>query len=205
MENNVQKKCSKCKQTKPIDDFYEDKRHKDNLASCCKVCENQRQAKYRKTEKGKEARAKYKKTDKGREAYKRKDMKYRKSEKGKEAARRRSKKQMAEKPYRFWATSTLGKHRKRGNEILISIDELEILAKQSTHCKICGCKLSWGYGNGLTTNSPTLDRIDNENIISIDSIQILCHSCNSLKLNRTMKEMLQYCKNFVKKFENLKD
>jgi hypothetical protein len=188
-ENNMQKKCSKCKQIKEVSEFNRNKKEKDGLQSWCKVCSKQAQKKYRKTEKGKESYTKY-------------QREWRNSKKGKELSR----KQLKKKPYRHWARSTLADHRKKGNEIKITFDELETLAKQSTYCKICGCELMWGYGNKngkVQSNSPTLDRIDNGNTISVDSIQILCHSCNTTKRHRTMDQMLQYCKNFVKKFEEV--
>jgi hypothetical protein len=189
----MKKKCSKCGQTKPTREFHKDKTKKDGLRSCCKICANQSVSKYRKTEKG-------------RELHRKTSAKYKKSEKGRETFRRSSKKKMTENPHRFWATRTLNNHRIKGNKILISIDELEILAKQSTHCGICGCELMWSYDNKdgkIQPNSPTLDRVDNENIITSDNIQILCRRCNSTKQDRTTQELYDWCKNFVKKFPQL--
>jgi hypothetical protein len=82
---------------------------------------------------------------------------------------------------REWALGTLRNHRKKGNEILINVDQLEELAEETTHCKYCGRKLQWERFKGFTDAVPTLDRINNENIISIDNIDIICHNCNSAK------------------------
>ena len=42
------KKCSKCGEVKPINEFYKDKSHKDGLCSLCKCCVNKKQKEYRK-------------------------------------------------------------------------------------------------------------------------------------------------------------
>jgi hypothetical protein len=178
------KKCPKCDKIKKVNEFRKNKSARNGLSSQCKACDNQSSAKYRTSDKGK-----------------RKISKYRKSEKGKEAAKRGSKKQMAVRPHRVWATQTLSNHRKRGNEIQITPSKLEMLAKQSTHCQFCGCELAWGYGNGYVLNSPSLDRINNDNTISVDNVQILCIKCNTSKQDRTMDELVSWCKMVVTKFE----
>jgi hypothetical protein len=185
MEKKFEPKwCPKCEKIKNKSDFSKNKNRKDGLQCWCKVCIKQVAAKYEKTEKSKKARSEY-----------------RKSEKGKEVGVRSSKKQMKEKPHRRWAASTLSFHRQKGNEILISIDELETKAKQTTHCEICGCELAWGYGKGYSANSPTLDRIDNGDIITLDNIQILCTKCNVSKSDRTMLELVAWCELVYKKFK----
>ena len=40
------KKCSKCKEVKPINEIYKHKRQKDGLASQCKCCENKKHKEY---------------------------------------------------------------------------------------------------------------------------------------------------------------
>jgi hypothetical protein len=122
--------------------------------------------------------------------------KYQNSEQGKIIADKHRK----NNSYRCWARDTLKDHRRKSNKIKTTTDELEIKAKQSTHCNICGSKLNWKRGNGSTTNSPTLDRINNENIISVDSIQILCRACNTKKSSQTMKELVNWCEMVVTKF-----
>jgi hypothetical protein len=197
----MKKQCSKCKQTKDSNEFHRDKSTKDGLKCWCKKC----CAACQKTKKGKEAarRAdiKYYKTKKGKEAI----TKYQNSKKGKEVRRRAEKKYTKNHPYRIWAKNTLNKHRRRGNITNISTNELEELAKQTTHCKICGCKLNWKSDNKngtIQSNSPTLDRIDNKNTITTNNIQILCYTCNASKRNRTMSEFINYCEMVVKKFKN---
>lgn len=98
-----------------------------------------------------------------------------------------------ENRYRHWVYCTLGDHKRQGCIIDISIDELEKRAKATIHCPVCGCKLKWGPGKSCD-NSPTLDRINNENFINKDNIWIICHKCNTTKRNRSWKEFVEYCK-----------
>ena len=66
------KQCSnpKCKQVKPISEFYKDKTKKDGLQSRCKICLDFQHEKYRQTEAGRKARfvenRRYQQTEKGR-------------------------------------------------------------------------------------------------------------------------------------------
>jgi hypothetical protein len=73
----MNKICSKCKENKPLEDYYTNNNCKDGKASECKSCHD----KYQKSDKGILARAKYFKSDKGKSA----QTKYQKSDKGKSA------------------------------------------------------------------------------------------------------------------------
>ncbi len=104
---------------------------------------------------------------------------------------------------RKWSSSTLHQHKNRGCEIEISIDNVYEIAKKTDFCNVCGIKLNWEYNSkkGKTlSNSPSLDRINCENVINKNNIMIVCHKCNKTKQDRTMKEFVEYCKNIVKKF-----
>ena len=83
----AKKRCSKCKQIKPVSEFYTDTRHKDGLQSRCKECMN-------KDENSKMARKHYQKSLKGKLAQKR----YRQSEKGKIAERKYSRNYKSDYP-----------------------------------------------------------------------------------------------------------
>lgn len=86
------KRCSKCKQSKPISEFYKNRSTKDGLDNECKICRSKRLKEYNQTEQGKavsrRATKKYHKTDKGKAEKKR----YRQSEKGKASNLKWSKK-----------------------------------------------------------------------------------------------------------------
>ena len=111
-----------------------------------------------------------------------------------------------ENPYRHWAKNTLSKHRSRGNVVNITTDELEKIARSTKYCSLCGTELIWqSYKGSYLDNSPSLDRINNGNILDFDSIMILCRRCNVSKYNRTLPEFISYCKHIVEKWGDLID
>jgi hypothetical protein len=190
------KRCPKCKKNKTLSEFFNKKSSYDGLDYKCKVCSRQACKRYNDSEEGKRKSKQWKDSDKG----KRSVREYRKSNRYKETRMKHRNKY----PYRHWAANTLSQHRIRGNEIKITTDELEILASKTTHCKFCDRKLSWGFGNGLTAASPTLDRINNGNTLSADSIQILCRNCNASKQDKTMEELISWCETIISKFKKPK-
>lgn len=97
---------------------------------------------------------------------------------------------------RRWARDTIGKHRHNGFDVRFSIDELYIAALGTDTCSICGKHLNWfedkqGF---KCRDTPTVDRIDNENIMTIDNIQIVCFDCNRMKGDKTMEELITQCR-----------
>lgn len=74
-EQIISKRCSKCKEIKPISEFCKNKNHKDGHSSSCKTCKKD----YRQSEKGKAAIKRYKQSVK----YKAKEKKHRQTEKRK--------------------------------------------------------------------------------------------------------------------------
>jgi hypothetical protein len=48
--------------------------------------------------------------------------------------------------------------------------------------------------------SPSVDRLSNSDILTVNNIQIICRRCNTTKLDRTMEEFVDYCKMVAKKF-----
>ena len=107
-------------------------------------------------------------------------------------------------PHYAWSKATLKSHKKKGYLINIKSKELSEIAKKIKNCQICNCKLQWNQGNGsgkVKHNSPTLDRINNTNLINKKNIQIICHKCNTSKSNRSMKDFVKYCKLIVNKFD----
>ena len=80
--------------------------------------------------------------------------------------------------------------------------ELYELASRVDACVFCGCQLDWQLGSkgSMKNNSPTLDRIDNEDVIRRDNILIICYRCNATKRDRTLKEFIDYCQSVVARF-----
>lgn len=100
------------------------------------------------------------------------------------------------KTIKMWAHGCIS-HKKRNKKfnVTLTVEELTIKAENTKECPLCGCKLNYTEKRRKTTGcSPTIDRINNESIVSNDNIWILCHSCNSTKRNRTLQEFIEYCK-----------
>ena len=83
----------------------------------------------------------------------------------------------------------------------MNCDELiNLLESSNMICHLCEKEMFFGNRKNLSS-SPSLDRINNGKIISIDTIQIICHECNSIKRNKTMKEFINYCKKIAEKYK----
>jgi len=124
-------------------------------------------------------------------------------QKNKKQIEKKHKEWIAERPHRYWAMNSLTRHRQKGYIVKITIDELEKLAKQTQRCSICGFLLKWGYGSKQgkpASSSPTLDRMNNDKILTIKNIQILCYHCNAAKRTKTMEEFIEYCKMVANKY-----
>jgi len=191
------KRCSKCREVKSVSEFYKLKNNK--FGNYCKICLLKYQKEYR--QKNKKTIKKY-------------HQKYYKnnSEKMKEYSKKYQKnnpekirKYLKKTSHRNWASHTRRDHKSKGYKIDISIDELEVIAKESKYCAICDIELDWGYGNKkyAQNNSPSLDRTNNEKILNKDNIQIVCRRCNSTKQDRTMNEFIEYCTKISNKFNQI--
>ena len=123
-----------------------------------------------------------------------------------EIARKKSNKRYRDNPERHWSVTNLNRHKSRGYIIQITSDELfEKLVVENKKCQICGCDLNFyaGTKEGKSKpDSPTLDRMNNENEIRKDNILILCFKCNSMKQDLTLEEYAIHCEKFIKKYEN---
>jgi len=178
--NNIimpdRKICTKCKTEKSADQFSKTLYTSTGLKSWCKTCCNN--------------------LAKGEQSYK-----YR--IKNRDKLNNKAKERIRKNPYRTWATSTLKTHRKK-YIINITIDELIKFINNIANCQICECELDWNVGtkDGKSKlNSPSLDRINNEDIININNIQIICVNCNKTKGSRTMDGFIKYCRTVINKFD----
>ena len=105
-------------------------------------------------------------------------------------------------PYRAWAISTIQHHKQKKLEVTFNYMDLTELARESDRCNICHCELDWTPHKGRTfDNTPSLDRVDNAAIVTMENIQIVCHLCNTTKNKRTMSQFIEYCKTVLKIYE----
>lgn len=63
--SEMNKKCSKCREEKPLEDFYKQKAGKFGRRADCKVCAKAADLAYKQTDKGKEVQKKYNSSAKG--------------------------------------------------------------------------------------------------------------------------------------------
>lgn len=105
---------------------------------------------------------------------------------------------------RHWAKGTIRNHKKRNHKILFTVEELFQYIKNKKECELCNCLLEWGKGK-ISPNSPTLDRKDNEKIITLENILITCHGCNAGKDNGTLEEYVKRCERVIKNKNNIKE
>ena len=93
---------------------------------------------------------------------------------------------------------TYHSHKQKGQDIKITVREIEDLAKNTNHCPICGVELNYKIGEGKNyQNSPSLDRINNENHLDKENVMIICFRCNTTKGKRTIKQMKEWCEKYM--------
>lgn len=82
-EQIITKKCSKCKEIKPLSEFYKNRSKKDGYHFDCKICQKH----YRQTDKGKKVQKRYLQSDKGKVSRRKIIKRYERSQKGRETIR----------------------------------------------------------------------------------------------------------------------
>ena len=103
----------------------------------------------------------------------------------------------AANPKRVWAEHSVNaKRRDPRFTVTLTIEQLEVKATHTTHCPICGCELQYGQKQKRAPIpcSPSLDRLDNEDLVANENTWIICYKCNQTKSNRTYEEFIEYCK-----------
>lgn len=106
--------------------------------------------------------------------------------------------------YRHWARRTKAGHRVRGFKVNLLQSDLEQLAMGTLSCPLCGCQLDWSVGKGRPAdNSPTLDRKENQNILNLDNIWIICYRCNWAKGKMPLPEFIGYCELIYKRYNKI--
>lgn len=99
--------------------------------------------------------------------------------------------------YYMWAFFSIKDHRWKGFAVNLTYEELADIGRDTEVCAICGHKLLWNNSGKVDVHSPTVDRINNELIMTRNNIQIVCHSCNRRKGSTKMKEFIDYCERVV--------
>jgi 5-methylcytosine-specific restriction endonuclease McrA len=99
----------------------------------------------------------------------------------------------AKYPCRVWAATSYFNHFKK-YAIEFSAKWLESFALASPTCAYCGITLNYAPPhNSDYDHRATLDRINNESILTKSNVRIVCYRCNTAKGNRTLAEYLIHC------------
>lgn len=197
---NPEKKCGKCGDIKPPNEFSRDRDKKDGLQAKCKSC-NKRYAQskngklasryYNQSEKGRQARNRYKKTAKGRMAQKRindlrvlsdKDKEDRKSYNRSEEGKNASKKYNASKKGRRSKKrndAVRRTNRANGGGSYTTTEWYALCEFYNFHCLMCNQEFLFAQ---LTVDH--VKAVSKAGTSFIWNLQPLCLSCNSSKGNK---------------------
>lgn len=110
----------------------------------------------------------------------------------KDCAARTNRRQRQRNYHTFWAASVLASHKKRGVDISIDRDTLAKIALKTPSCPRCNSLPKWESGQGLCSNSPTVDRIDNNLGLTAENSEIVCLRCNAAKGQYSMTDYREW-------------
>ncbi len=190
------KECAKCHEVKSVSEFYRNRWMSDGLCGRCKACEKVDDA----TPEAKARRKALRDRPEAKANLKAYGKVYRARPGVKAESRDKQREWARIHPHMSWVNHTIYSHRGGGYAVNITAAQLEPIAKRTTHCSICGVALAWETGTGFSHDSPSLDRKDNGQVMTIGNVWIVCHRCNATKRDRTFKEFVEYCKMIVDKF-----
>ena len=95
-------------------------------------------------------------------------------------------------PERYMHSRAKSRAKKRGIEFNIDKSDIDI----PIICPILGIPIikeyKKGKKNGPTSNSPSLDRIDNSKGYTKGNIRVISHKANTMKHNATKEELIQF-------------
>lgn len=109
------KKCTKCRETKSVEQFSKDKSRRDGFQDQCKTCCKD----YRQSKKGKQARSRYLKSEKG----KRSIQQYNQSEKRKQSARQYGRSEKGRQSQKRFRQSEKGQQSRRKDNVIRRTNE----------------------------------------------------------------------------------
>ncbi len=188
----MNKVCTKCKENKPLEEYYKDSRAKDGRRPECKGCHNAMKKKYNKSDKGKTTKAEYRESDKGKLVYAKANAEYRKSDKGKavQAEYNKSDKGKAThakhmKTDKGKATATRREHNRRTNEA----NTINTLKAKEFNCTLflqnyqcIGLDHEGSrFFDDLEPQRDHIKPVSKGGDFTKETVQALCKSCDSKK------------------------
>jgi len=107
------------------------------------------------------------------------------------------------KPWKYWSNRTRTNHRSRGYDVSgLSRSDLEEKAEATEFCPICGVRLNWDFAarKRHDGDTPTLDRIHNDNVLTPENVWVVCHRCNGAKGAMSFAEFVRHCQTVGERF-----
>ncbi len=156
--------CKKCRQEKPIEEFYFNSRTNMRRMSRCKACV----------------------------AATTQERRCRDLEKSREYERSRNRIRRASNPRYYWATAAFFTIRQRSAAKNLEMDLTRefLLSIAPTHCPVLGLEIDYTASKGkITDHSPSVDRIDNSLGYVKTNIAVICNRANRLKSDATPREL----------------
>lgn len=167
------KQCTKCKETKDLEDFPKCKGAKGGRSSWCKKCHSDYCAEPIHLQQNRDRRRE-----------KRKDPEYRKQEQAREKIRRESKYKES------WLSSLRKNAKDRNIPFNLTVEDIPNMPKLCPILKVLLVKNTW--------YAPSVDRIDNTKGYVKGNIQIISRLANTMKAHATPEEILNFSKFWIK-------
>jgi len=95
-----------------------------------------------------------------------------------------------------WIRNSLKSHAKSGYNVLVTEEEMMTKVKASKNCRYCGCLLRYYRLKGIPRDFwAEVDRRDrNQTTLTSENVQIICHACNFMKLNKGHDFFIKNCR-----------
>jgi hypothetical protein len=174
--------CGKCKKHKEESEFYKSTKEKRGYYRYCKECckENNIESREKFRDKRNAERRQYAKDH---------------PEQNRNNALNHRKKLKAEQPARYRAKKFFDVHRKDVSPE-VTKEYLEYLFLTVKTCQCCGKALTLEYEERASReyrsnpNSPSIDRVNNNEGYSKDNIAVICWECNYRKTDLTLSDLI---------------
>lgn len=178
-----QKRCSKCRQVKPISEFYRRSDQPGKHKPECKICFGVR------------TRASRAKNPAGRKAYYAKNVEMFRRHARAKYVRNRSN-------LRGWVNTNLTTRRQqcRKAKILFTLttdDVLAIYEHQDGKCALTGRELKWGIDSNRGPDTLSIDRIDAVGPYVRSNVRLVTHWANVARQRFTDDEFVEMCRTVV--------
>lgn len=176
------KQCSRCKEEKPLDDFYTRAISRDGRMSHCKACgaiaDRNRRLRDAELTRQKDAIYRANKKDKARVYM----ANYR--ARNKDRIQSNIKKIKARNPTKYLVSAARKRAIHRGTEFSITENDINI----PTHCPVFGTPLKTSLVGKRDWNSPSIDRIDNSKGYIPGNVAVISYRANTIKSIGTADE-----------------